>query len=55
MTLGAAYEKYEVDDALMNDYVHNLRTGSNQNFFSGAYAFSSYKASIVYAILTYRF
>ena len=55
VTLGAAYEKYEVDDALMNDYVHNLRTGSNQNFFSGAYAFSSYKASIVYAILTYRF
>ena len=41
--------------ALMNSYIENLRTGTNQNYFSGAYAFSSYKASIVYAILTYRF
>lgn len=55
VTLGAAYEKYDVDDVMLNDYIHNLRTGTNQNFFSGAYAFSSYKASIVYAILTYRF
>jgi len=55
VTVGAAYEKYDVDDALFNDYVYTLRTGTNQNFYSGAYAFSSYKASIVYAYLTYRF
>jgi hypothetical protein len=55
VTLGAAYEKYDVDDVMYNDYLHNIRTGTTQNFYSGAYAFSSYKANIVYAILTYRF
>lgn len=55
VTLGAAYEKYDVDDIQFNDYIHNIRTGTNQNYFSGAYAFTSYKATLVYALLTYRF
>jgi hypothetical protein len=59
VTVGAAYEKYDVDDALYNDYIHTLRTGTapnfTQHFYSGAYGFSSYKASILYAYLTYRF
>ncbi|HET7729536.1 MAG TPA: MtrB/PioB family outer membrane beta-barrel protein [Usitatibacter sp.] len=59
VTLGAAYEKYDVDDALMNDYTYALRTGTAPNFtqhyYTGAYGFSSYKANIFYAYLTYRF
>ncbi len=55
VTLGAAYEKYDVDDAQFNDYIYNLRTGTTQHIYTGAYAFSSYKATIVYGMLTYRF
>jgi hypothetical protein len=55
VTVGAAYEKYEFDDIQMNDYIYNIRTGTNQNYLSGAFAFPSYRASIVYATLTYRF
>jgi hypothetical protein len=39
----------------MDDYIANIRTGSNQNYFSGAYAAPNYKASIIYATLAYRF
>jgi MtrB/PioB family decaheme-associated outer membrane protein len=55
VTLGAAYEKYDLDDVQFNDYIANIRTGTTQNYLSGAYAYGSYKASIVYAYLTYRF
>jgi MtrB/PioB family decaheme-associated outer membrane protein len=55
VTLGAAYEKYTVDDVMLNDYNYTLRTGTNQSYYSGAYAFSNYKANILYAYLTYRF
>ena len=54
-TLGAAYEKYDYSDIQMDAYIYNLRVGANQNFLSGAYAFPNYKASIVYATVTYRF
>lgn len=53
--LGAAYEKYDLDDVQFNDYIVNIRTGTTQNFFSGAYAFTSYKAAILYGMVTYRF
>jgi hypothetical protein len=39
----------------MNDYIYNIRTGTNQGYLSGAYAFPNYRASIVYATLTYSF
>lgn len=55
VTVGAAYEKYDLDDVQFNGYINNIRTGTTQNYFSGAYAFTSYKASIVYATVTYRF
>ena len=55
VTLGAAYERYQTDDVQFNDYVHSIRTGTNQNFYSGAYAFTSYKATLVYAMFRYRF
>lgn len=55
VTLGAAYEKYDYSDIQMDAYLYNLRTGVNQNYLSGAYAFPSYKATIVYGTVTYRF
>jgi hypothetical protein len=55
LTLGAAYEKYDYSDLQMDAYLYALRTGTNQNYLSGAYAFPNYKASIVYATVTYRF
>jgi hypothetical protein len=55
VTLGAAYEKFEFSDIQIDDYIVNIRTGTTQNFLSGAYAFPSYRASIAYVTLTYRF
>jgi hypothetical protein len=55
VTVGAAYEKYDYSDIQMDAYIYNLRVGANQSYLSGAYAFPNYKASIVYATLTYRF
>ena len=55
VTLGAAYEKYDVDDIQYDGYLHAVRTGTNQNYYSGAYAFTSYKATLVYAAFRYRF
>lgn len=55
VTLGAAYEKYDFSDVQIDGYIHAIRTGTTQNFLSGAYAFPSYKATVVYATLTYRF
>ena len=55
ITVGAAYEKYDFSDVQMDGYLHAIRTGTTQNYLSGAYAFSSYKASIVYVTLAYRF
>jgi MtrB/PioB family decaheme-associated outer membrane protein len=55
VSLGAAWEKYEYTDIQMDEYIYNIRTGTNQSFLTGAYAFPNYKASIVYATLAYRF
>jgi MtrB/PioB family decaheme-associated outer membrane protein len=55
VTLGAAYERYNVDDIQYNNYLNAVRTGTNQNYYTGAYAFTSYRASIVYVRVTYRF
>lgn len=55
LTLGAAYEKYNFSDVQIDGYIYALRTGTTQHFFSGAYAFPSYEATIVYATVTYRF
>jgi MtrB/PioB family decaheme-associated outer membrane protein len=55
LTLGAAYEKFDFSDVQLDGYINALRTGTTQNFFSGAYAFPSYKATIVYGTVTYRF
>jgi hypothetical protein len=54
-TMGVAYEKYTYSDIQMNDYIYNIRTGSNQNYFSGAYANPSYRANIIYGLIAYRF
>ena len=42
-------------DIQMDGYIYNVRTGSNQSYLSGAYAFPSYRANVVYGWLTYRF
>jgi hypothetical protein len=55
LSVGAAYEKYDYTDIQMDDYIYNIRTGTNQSYLSGAYAFPNYKASIVYVTLAYRF
>lgn len=55
VSLGAAYEKYDYSDIQLDDYIYNIRTGTSQNYFSGAYAFPNYKATIVYLTLTYKF
>lgn len=55
VTFGAAYEKYDFSDVQIDGYIYAIRTGTTQNYLSGAYAFPSYKASVVYATLTYRF
>jgi hypothetical protein len=39
----------------MNDYVYNIKTGSNQNYFSGAYANPSDRTNILYGMVTWRF
>jgi hypothetical protein len=55
VTLGYAYEKYSYSDIQLNDYIYNIKTGSNQNFFSGAYANPSYRTNILYGMVTWRF
>ena len=55
VTLGYAYEKYDYSDIQMDGYIYNIRTGSNQNYLSGAYAYPNYRASIGYVWVTYRF
>ena len=55
LTFGAAYEKYTYTDIQMDGYIANIRTGSNQNYLSGAFANPNYRASIVYLTLAYRF
>jgi MtrB/PioB family decaheme-associated outer membrane protein len=51
--LGVAHEDYKLDDVQMNGYNYTQVTGVNQNFLSGAYAFSSYHANIVYLTVKY--
>jgi hypothetical protein len=58
VSIGAAYEKYDYSDIQMDDYLYVVRTGAAQTlagFLTGAFAFPNYKASIVYATLSYRF
>jgi len=55
VSAGAAYEKYDYTDVQMDDYIYAIRTGTNQSYLSGAYAFPNYKASIVYVTVAYRF
>jgi MtrB/PioB family decaheme-associated outer membrane protein len=55
VTLGAAYEKFEFSDVQIDGYLHALRTGTTQNYLSGAYAFPSYTAKVLYVTLAYRF
>ena len=55
ITLGAAYEKYSYSDIQMDGYIYNLKTGSNQNYLSGAYANPSYRVNIIYGMIAYRF
>jgi hypothetical protein len=52
---GAAYEKYDYSDIQMNDYINNIKTGSNQNFLSGAFANPNYRASFVYGTVRFLF
>jgi hypothetical protein len=55
VTLGGAYEYYTYSDIQMDGYNPIVRTGSNQNFLSGAYASPNYRGSVAYVTLTYRF
>jgi hypothetical protein len=54
-TFGAAYEKYSYSDIQMDNYIYNLKTGSNQNYLTGAYANPSYRANILYGLVAFRF
>jgi hypothetical protein len=59
-TLGYAYEKYDYEDDQMRGYqgyypyYQNLG-GTNNSWYTGAFANPSYKANIVYLTATYRF
>jgi MtrB/PioB family decaheme-associated outer membrane protein len=55
VTLGYAYERYDYSDIQMDDYIYDVKTGSNQNYLSGAYAYPNYRASIGYVYFTYHF
>jgi hypothetical protein len=55
LVFGYAYEKYTYSDIQMDDYIYNLRTGSNQNFLSGAYANPNYRVNIIYGMIAWRF
>ena len=55
MTVGLAQEHFESDDAQMSNYNYTIRTGTNQNFLSGAYAFPNYTANILYLTAKYNF
>jgi len=55
LTFGAAYEKYTYSDIQMNDYIYALKTGSNQNYLTGAYANPNYRVNIIYGMIAYRF
>ena len=55
VTAGYAHENYRFDDVQMDGYLHAVRTGASQNFFTGAYAFPGYNANTVYVTLRYRF
>jgi len=55
LTLGAAYEKYTYNDIQLDGYIYPVLTGVNQGFLSGAYANPSYRATIIYGTVAYRF
>ena len=55
VTLGYAYEKFDYRDVQMDDYLYTVRTGTTQNFLTGAYAFPSYNANVVYMTVAYKF
>ena len=55
LTFGAAYEKYDYSDIQMNDYINNVKTGANQNIFSGAYANPNYRANFIYGTIRFVF
>jgi hypothetical protein len=55
VTLGYAYEKYSYSDIQMNDYLNAIKTGANQNYFSGAYANPAYRTNILYGMVSWRF
>ena len=55
VTVGYAYEKYSYSDVQMDGYIYNIKTGSNQNYFSGAYANPAYRTNILYGMVTWRF
>jgi hypothetical protein len=53
LTVGGAYERFRYADAQMDGYNYTQVTGANQNLLSGAYAFPSYNARIVYVNVRY--
>ena len=55
LTFGAAYEKYTYSDIQMDNYIYALKTGSNQNYLTGAYANPNYRVNIIYGMIAYRF
>ena len=55
VTLGISHENYDFKDVQMDGYLHAVRTGTTQNFFTGAYAFPSYNANTVYVTVKYKF
>jgi hypothetical protein len=39
----------------MDNYIYALKTGSNQNYLTGAYANPNYRVNIIYGMIAYRF
>ncbi len=55
VTVGLANEHFSSDDAQLSNYNYTIRTGTNQGFLSGAYAFPNYTANILYLTAKYNF
>lgn len=51
-TFGYAYEKYDYNDATLDDYNYKL---NSTDYMSGAYKDQSYEANVVFATLKYSF
>jgi hypothetical protein len=54
-SIGYAYERFNYNDAQLNNYNYVPTGGSNAAFLTGAYADQSYRVNVLFADLSYKF